>query len=109
TLAAPSVTSVDEYRSPARGLKLALAERSPRARDVTFLIDSPIELPAKLELFDVQGRHTATAFEGRLAKGSTTVTWALSARDGAQVATGVYFARLSFPGGSRTVQVPVAR
>ena len=109
TLGAPSVTSVDEYRSPARGVTLALVDWSPRARQVTFRIDSPAELPAKLELFDAQGRRTAAPFDGRLARGRTHVTWGLTTRDGARVANGIYFARLSFAAGNRTVPIAVAR
>ena len=108
TLGAPSVASVDEYRSPARGVTLSLAERTPRA-PVTFVIDTPIALAAKLELFDVQGRLTDTPLDGPLAPGRATVTWALTTRAGAPAANGVYFARLRFAGGNRTVQVAVAR
>lgn len=109
TLGAPSVTSVDEYRSPARGVSLALADWSPRARRVTFLIDSPLELAARLVVFDAQGRRIAVPFDGTLARGRVTVRWELTTRDGARVPDGVYFARLSFAGGNRTVQLAVAR
>src|SRR5262249_36137381 len=86
TLGAPSVASVDAVGSPARGVTLALAAGGPHARQVTFVIDSPLELPAKLELFDVQGRRTAAPFDGELARGRTTVRWALTTRDGARAA-----------------------
>ena len=109
TLGTPGVTSVDEVRSPARGMNLSLADWSPSAPRVTFVIDSPVELSAKLEVFDAQGRHAATPFDGTLARGRNTVTWELVTREGAGVTNGVYFARLSFAGGSRTVQIAVAR
>jgi hypothetical protein len=109
TLGAPSVTSVDEVRSPARGVRLGLAGWSPSAGEVTFLIDSPIELAAKLDVFDAQGRRVATPFVGTLARGRNAVAWGLLTREGAPVANGVYFARLGFAGGNRTVQVAVAR
>jgi len=109
TIGAPSVTSVDEYRSPARGLSLALADRSPGAREVTFLIDSPLALEARLDVFDAQGRRIATPFDGALERGRVTVRWALTSSAGARVANGVYFARLRYAGGERTVQIPVAR
>jgi hypothetical protein len=109
TLGAPTVTSVDEYRSPLRGLRLALADWSPHAKAATFLIDSPAEVAAKLEVFDVQGRRIATPFDGVLAQGHASVTWPLAASDGARVASGVYFARLTFAGGNRSVQLAVTR
>jgi hypothetical protein len=109
TLGAPSVTSVDEVRSPARSVRLGLAGWSPSAGEVTFLIDSPVELAARLEVFDAQGRRVATPFVGTLVRGRNAVVWGLLTREGAPVANGVYFARLGFSGGNRTVQVAVAR
>jgi len=109
TLGAPSVVSVDEYRSPLRDVVMALAGWSPHARLATFLVDSPAELTAKLEVFDAQGRRIATPFAGTLAPGRTPVRWELEGRDGTGVASGVYFARLVFAGGSRAVQLAVTR
>lgn len=109
TLGPPSVTSVDEYRSPARGVRLSLLDWNPRAAQVTFEIDTPLELEAKLEVFDAQGRRIATPFRGQLARGGMRVTWPLTNAGGARVASGVYFARLAFEGGNRTVQLAVTR
>lgn len=109
TLGAPSVTSVDEYRSPTRGLTLRLAGWSPRVREVRFLVDSPLALPAKLEVFDAQGRRIAVPFDGRLASGTSAIRWDLTSASGERVARGVYLARLRFAGGSRSVRLPVAR
>jgi len=109
TLGAPSVTSVDEYRSPTRGVRLSLADWSPHARTASFVIDSPVELAAKLEVFDAQGRRVATPFHGTLEPGRLTVAWGLTTSDGGRVADGVYFARLSFVGGQRTAQLSIAR
>lgn len=109
TLAAPSVTSVDEYRSPARGLTLSLVGWNPRVGHVRFEIDAPLALAAKLEVFDAQGRRIATPFEGELAVGRTQATWDLTSRDGLAVASGVYFGQLRFAGGVRTVRIVVTR
>ena len=62
-----------------------------------------------IEVFDAQGRRIATPFDGALARGRSSVVWGLTTREGASVANGVYFARLGFAGGNRTVQVAVAR
>jgi len=109
TLGAPSVTSVNEYRTPARGLTLSLLGWTPRARQVKFQIDSPLALAAKLEVFDAQGRRIATPFAGELTAGRTQVTWNLAEQDATGVASGVYFAQLRFAGGVRTVQIVVTR
>lgn len=109
TLAAPSVTSVDEYRSPARGLAMRLSDRLPASPRAEFVVDSPFALAAKLEVFDAQGRRMATPFDGTLGAGRTELAWDLRSREGARVASGVYFARLRFSGGARTATVVVAR
>lgn len=109
TLAAPSVTSVDEYHSRTRGLTLRLVDWSPHTRRVRFQIDSPLGLAAKLEVFDAQGRRIATPFDGEVAVGRTRVMWDLTARDATRVPSGVYFGQLRFAGGERTVRIVVAR
>jgi len=109
TLAAPSVTSVDDYRSPARGLALRVVGGPTRASRVTFLIESPLALAAKLEVFDVLGRRIATPFDGELSTGRTEAAWEVSAGSAGGVASGVYFGRLRFEGGERTVRIVVAR
>lgn len=109
TLGAPTVTSVDEYRSPTRGLTLRVEPWDPGARQVRFEIESPLVLPAKLEVFDAQGRRIATPFDGVIAAGRSEVTWDARARDATHAADGVYFARLRFAGGERTARVVLAR
>jgi len=106
TLGLPTVTGVDEVRSPARGVSLSLPGFSPHAGQVTFAIDSPLALEAKLEIFDAQGRRVASLLSGRLATGRTSLAWEV-ARQG--VRSGVYFARLAFAGGSRSVVLPITR
>ena len=109
TIGVPTVTAVDEYRSPARGVRMSLAGCRPGARRVTFLIDSPLALEARLEVFDPQGRRAASLLAGTLARGRTSLTWSLSGGERGGVPSGVYFARLSFAGGVRAVRIPVAR
>jgi hypothetical protein len=59
SLGQPSLTAVDEYRSAARGVRMSLPAFSPRADVVTFELESPLELEAKLEVFDIMGRRVA--------------------------------------------------
>jgi hypothetical protein len=107
TLGAPSLTSVDEYRSAARGLRMTLAGYAPHADAVAFEIESPLALEARLDVFDTQGRRVATLLDGPLAAGRATLRWDVATANGG-VASGVYFARLSFPGGVRTAMIPIA-
>ena len=108
SLGQPSVTAVDEVHSAARGVRMSLPGFSPRADVVTFEVDSPLELEAKLEVFDTQGRRVASLLAGRLAAGRTSLAWDVAGA-GRGVTSGVYFARLSFAGGARTARLPIAR
>jgi hypothetical protein len=107
TLGQPSVTSVDNVHSAARGVRLSLSGFSPHADRVRFEVETPIALDTKLEIFDAQGRRVAVPLAGRLAPGRTIAAWDVARGSG--VASGVYFARLSFPGGVRAVRLPIAR
>jgi hypothetical protein len=109
TLGGLAVTAVDEYRSPAKDVRMRLADGSPPTRQVTFVIESPVELEARLEVFDALGRRLRTLLAGRLAGGQSSLAWDLAAGDGARVPDGMYFARLSFAGGNRVARVPVVR
>jgi hypothetical protein len=100
----PVVTSVDEVHSGARGVRMSLEGYTPRTRRITFALDSPAELAAKLEVFDTMGRRIASLLDGRLRKGRSSLVWEPRA-----AASGVYFARLTFPGGVRAAQIPIAR
>jgi hypothetical protein len=101
------VTSVDEYRSPTRGVQLRVAEGDPRAPERTFVIDAPIALKARLEVFDAQGRRVASLLNGLLAEGRSRVTWEVHASAAPSVPSGVYFARLAYRGGQRTARLVV--
>ena len=108
TLGFPTVVSVDEHRSTARELRMSIAGATPGSRIIEFRIDSPAELEARLEVFDVAGRRRAELFSGRLAPGVRVVTWPLAAGGERTVESGVYYARLAFAGGVRTASVVVS-
>jgi beta-lactamase superfamily II metal-dependent hydrolase len=61
---------------------------------------------AKLQIFDVMGRHVATPFAGLAKAGKQDVTWSLASDEGARVESGIYFARLETLG--RTLYARVA-
>jgi hypothetical protein len=109
TLTQPAVTAVDVVHSVASGVRMHLIDYTPRADGVAFLLDSPLELDARLEIFDTLGRRLRTLLAGTLRKGPTSVRWDLSAGEGGRVESGVYFARLSFAGGVRAVRIPLVR
>ena len=60
-------------------------------------------------MFDVGGRRVATLLDGSLAPGSSRVRWRLDGAGGVPLASGVYLARLTLPGGVRVARLVVAR
>jgi hypothetical protein len=107
TLGLPTVTSVDEVHSTARGVRMSLEGYSPHANVIRFRLETPGALAAKLEIFDAQGRRVASLLGGSLPAGRSTVEWEVARA--AHLASGVYFARLSFAGGVRAVRLAIAR
>jgi len=105
----PSVTAVDEWRSPSRDVRLEIVGGGPAASWVEFRIESPAAFEARLEVFDVSGRRVATPLEGSLAPGSSRVRWRLGGSGGVPLASGVYLARLTLPGGVRVARLVVTR
>lgn len=109
TLGGSTIAGVDDLGPPAREVQLRRVVAASHARRVTFEVDAPFELDARLEVFDTGGRRVATLLTGKLPSGRSSVHWELAGADGAAVASGVYFARLSFAGGVRVVRVALVR
>ncbi len=109
TLQLPSVTAVDENGSRARDVQMRLLGVRPGARGVTFQIETPLALDAKLEVFDVSGRKVAALHGGRIPNTGANIRWNLVDDGGRAVSSGVYFARFAFPGGLRLARIPIVR
>lgn len=109
TLGAPMVTAVDEYRAPGRDIRMRVADRAPGSTRVTFLFESPIQTEARLEVFDPAGRRIISLLDGTLSAGRSSREWDFSTARGGPVPSGVFLARLTFPGGARVAQIPVLR
>jgi len=56
----------------------------------------------RLEIFDIAGRSLATLLEGPVGSGLHELEWNGTDKSGAGVASGIYFARLAWDGGSQT-------
>jgi hypothetical protein len=68
--------------------------------NISFVLGS--DMPVKLDIFNVRGQKVKTLCDLPLSKGKHSLQW--NGRDGAnrQVASGIYFYRLSTPEGIRT-------
>jgi hypothetical protein len=71
------------------------AAPNPAQHAARFALTSPQAGEATLQIYDLSGRHVATAFAGRLSAGTTNVAWDLKDAAGTPVRGGLYFARLT--------------
>lgn len=77
--------------------------------DMTVRLDLPSRMAVRLGVYDTAGRLCATLLDQTLPDGVTGVRWDERGENGARVASGVYFVRLTFPGGTRMAKAVVVR
>lgn len=95
---------------PAAGprVALALAGFAPGQHRVAFRIELPAAMRVQLGVYDLAGRAIRTLVNRLLPAGPTEVAWDGRDGDGAGLASGMYFARLSTPAGEPpALRVPV--
>lgn len=93
-----TVSGQDATAAPAPQTAVAFAlQVRPSVGSTRFQFD--LTLPqagaTELRLFDVRGRHVATAFQGELGPGVHTITWSGTDDRGSALAGGVYYYRLT--------------
>jgi hypothetical protein len=69
----------------------------------------PHGMQARIDVFDVSGRHVTTLANGWVAAGLANTTWDGGRDDGGRVGSGVYFARLVTVEGARVARFVLAR
>jgi len=95
-----------EIGSPPVGSMLYLSPASPNPSAATVGISYSLPKSGDMELavYDIVGQKVATLAAGVMSVGRHEVSW-----NGASVAAGVYFYRLSFEGTTRTNRMAVVR
>lgn len=83
------------------------ARPNPMAGETMLAFELPRAANARLEVFDLGGRHVATLAEGAFAPGRHAVRWNATASSGARVEAGLYFARFSTAGYARVQRLVV--
>jgi hypothetical protein len=98
-----------ERGAAAAGEQLRLLGRSPGHGAVVLEMSVPRAEHVELTVYDVAGRVVRRLARGPQMRGSWRVSW--DGRDGSGSATGsgVYFARMSWPGGARVARVVLLR
>jgi hypothetical protein len=96
-------TAIDGDGTPV--VQPALYAAMPNPFNPTTIIRYDVPSPGahvRIVVYDVTGRRVATLVDGHKAAGEKRVTWDGSNDHGAEVATGVYFYRMTAPGFSQT-------
>ncbi len=71
----------------------------------SLLVDLPSSQPARLDVFDLQGRRVRTLADRRLPKGATVLAWDGRDQAGGRLPRGLYFARLVTPRFTLTTRI----
>lgn len=67
------------------------------------------QVPTRLEIYDLSGRHVRTLHSGPLAPGAHSLVWQGQDDQGRSVASGVYFARLSCAGEQKAIKMTLVK
>jgi hypothetical protein len=100
----PVITAVRDTPAP-RSLALRPPFPNPFNPATTLTFDLPVGGEVTLEIFTVRGERVAVLQRGWMAAGSHTRRWSGLDQRGAPVASGVYFATLRTPAGTRQAKL----
>jgi hypothetical protein len=94
--------------APSDLARLSVSPNPMRAEaNIRFTLDQPS--PARLAIFDAQGRLVRMLVDGELQPGAHALAWDRTDRAGREVAPGVYFYRLDAAGTRTTQRMVVVR
>jgi hypothetical protein len=106
---AVSAVDPDGPGSAEPSLRLRALSRTPLGDGPALLVEMPAAGTARVDLFDLQGRRRRTLAERELPAGPTLLPWDRRDAQGARVARGMYFARLSSSYGERWARLVLVR
>ena len=95
--------------SPACDVRFYLSQCKPGVPSVRFGVDLPGLVSPRLIIYDIAGRRVRTLADGQAMQGRREFQWDCRDSQGAPVASGVYFARLTNAGVPQVLHVPVVR
>lgn len=93
--------------APERSVEIFQVKPNPMRGRATIAYDLPHAGEAKLEILSIEGRRVMTLSSGRQAAGRQEAYWTGRDARGLAMAPGIYFARLTFNGVSRTRKLVV--
>ena len=98
-------TGVAGSEDPSAALSLDRPYPNPITENASLGFNVPFSGNVEISVYDVSGRMVETILSGSVESGSHSVSWA----PGSEIASGVYFIRLTTDGGVLTQQAMVIR
>ena len=108
-LACPVVAGAAGPREGIQELRMVVSRLRWGSPDVRLRLELPSRMQVRVAVYDIAGRRRTTLLDRELAGGVTEVAWDGRGESGAQVASGVYFIRLTSAKGARVSKVVVLR
>ncbi len=105
----PTIAAVGDGAGLGSEVRMAVSRLRWGAPEVGLRLELPSRMAVRLAVYDIAGRRRATLVDRELPAGATEVTWDGRDRSGARVASGMYFVRLTFGGGSRRSKIVMLR
>ncbi|GJM45049.1 MAG: hypothetical protein DHS20C21_18910 [Gemmatimonadota bacterium] len=107
----PSAAATDVAISGAleEGIQLSANEPNPFARGTQVSFTLPTPQSARMSVHDVTGRTIQVLFDDRAPAGTSRLNWNGRDANGSNVASGVYFFRLSTANGTKSVKATLRR
>jgi hypothetical protein len=98
-----------EAQAPPTRMEFAPSYPNPFTTSLTVVFGMPMEGPAKLAVFDIQGRTVRHLLDGTVKAGWTRTVWNGRSDEGVMLAPGMYVIRLSAAGRVTTKSVRLVR
>jgi len=108
-LSCPEIAGVGGREGPGGGVRMTVSRRGWGAPEVGLHLELPSRMPVRLAVYDIAGRRRLTLLDRELPAGVTDLSWNGSDDNGARVASGLYFIRLTCTMGARVSKMVMLR
>ena len=102
-------TGIHEDTTEVAHLSLTQAGPNPFSSETVLRLELPQAGRVRLAVYDVAGREVAVLLDGNLPAGPKTLEWDGHDSDRRLASSGIYLARLSYAGRTKTLKIVLAR
>lgn len=105
----PAIAGVSENADSRGDALLSISRLRWGSPDVGVRLELPSRMAVRLAVYDIAGRRLTTLLDGELPAGVSELSWRGNGETGAQLASGVYFIRLTCAAGVTASKVVLLR